>query len=288
MITPDFVVVGHPKCGSTSLQQYLHRHPQLYMGSQKEPSLYMDQWEAWKSGDLAYFPEDLPKGTVKGDATVGYVKMPEVASRIADCKPDTRIVFLLRDPIERALSHYHHWLRHGKDTRSLSRVIAESSYEHYFYRFGTYHTHLQQYRSHFPDAQICILFFEDLVADPVTTLGLLWTFLGVPPLEVTTFPEQVWENAGHGVSSRRLSRFLKVQKESDGVKKALPRPLRKLGGGLIRRLERWNRSSRRHQPTRAEYEVLRTFFAPQVQGVKQWLQQQNPEQILPAWLGRYE
>lgn len=285
MRAPDFVVVGFPKCGSTTLQRYFEAHPQLYMGDIKEPSLYYDHWDAWEQGTLTYYPDDLPSKVLRGDATVGYVKHPEVPCRIQIRNPDTKIVFLVRDPIRRALSHYHHWLRHGKDIRKLQEVVRHSTTNHYFYLFSRYGYHLEVYRAKFPDQQIEVLFFEDLVRDPIAALEPIWHHLGVPPLQV--LPDNIWENAGHGVQSRRLSRWLKHQKEAEIWRKVLPAWLRKPGGALLRRLEVINQSQKREELALEDEEILRKAFRVEVQALHSFLTEVKGRTEMPTWIESY-
>ncbi|MEL6537358.1 MAG: sulfotransferase domain-containing protein [Bacteroidota bacterium] len=285
MRPPDFVIAGHPKCGSTTLQKYLVQHPQLDMGPNKEPSLYLDHWQSWQQGELTYYTKTERNDILLGDATVGYVKQAVVAERIARCNPETKIVFLVRDPIARALSHYHHWLRHGKDVRSLRKVILHSSPDHYFYLFGSYFQHLTTYLSHFPNDQVFHLFFEDLVQDPSNTLIPLWDFLGIEKIE--TEGDRHWENAGHGVKARRLSRWLKVQKESGHLRRVFPAGIRRIGGEGLRRLEAWNRSSRRHVPAAEELEYMKAIFYPEVAGTINFLKTRKGRTGFPDWTKEY-
>lgn len=284
MIAPDFVVAGHPKCGSTTLQGYLNAHPSLCMGEQKEPSLYLDQWAVWSQGKYQYYsPNSEP--LVKGDATVGYVKAGEVPERISQKNPQTKIIFLVRDPVSRALSHYHHWLRHGRDIRPLKQVI-DAPPQHYFYKFGCYGDHLKEYLAVFEADQVEVLFFEDLIADSKQALEPIWNFLEVPVLE--SIPNTIWKNEGHGVKSRLLSKELKRWKEMPWRKRWIPSSLRYQGGKVIRALERANKSINKLEPTSAEIVKMEDFFRPQVRSLITFLREKKCRKDFPHWVEKYQ
>ena len=88
------------------------------------------------------------------------------------------------------------------------------------------------------------------------------------------------------MSSRRLSGWLKVQKESVRLRKAFPKPIRKLGGAALRSLERWNRSNERQKPTQEEVEIMQSRFAPEVALLKEYMEQHQPETTIPKWVTR--
>lgn len=179
---PDFLVIGAMKAGTTSLHAYLGQHPQLFVTTPKELHFFIDAdgWESRLDWYTAQF-EACPPGAVAGEASVTYTKFPRfrgVPERIAATMPGVRLVYLLRDPIERMRSHYAHEISSGNEHLPIDRALLERSR---YLEASLYHLQLQQYLPHFPRSQILLLTSEELRSDPAATLRRLWTFLGVDP-----------------------------------------------------------------------------------------------------------
>lgn len=110
---PNLIVIGAMKCATTSLHWYLDLHPQVAMSRPKQVNLFVTQQEL-RAGDIegycSRFPADVP---VRGESSPSYTKKrkyPGVPERISRFLPDARLVYIIRDPIERIISHYaHEW-----------------------------------------------------------------------------------------------------------------------------------------------------------------------------------
>ena len=123
---PDFIVAGASKSGTSSIYYYLSRHPQVLLSHTKEIDFY---WQHYKRGIdwyLAHFPTitDRPD-FLTGEATPNYLRFPQVAQRIKDTFPDTKIIILLRNPADRAISWHYHKLNTGLTSQNLGEAIAE-------------------------------------------------------------------------------------------------------------------------------------------------------------------
>ena len=198
-----FIIGGVQKGGTTALAESLARHPGIAMPRGKELHVFdaADFDERWDSAqvDARIAPEFEP-GTdrLHGDATPLSLYHPEVMQRIARYNPSMRWIVLLRDPVERAISHYHMELRRGKERRGLfAAILAEPArlrgtpadfaleaawrWASYVDR-GRYARQIDALYSHFPRAQVLLLRSADLLADPVATLGRVTDFLGLPPV----------------------------------------------------------------------------------------------------------
>lgn len=129
---PDFVILGGQRCGTSSMYKYLGRHPQVAPSLRKETEYFTidyDKGEAWYRG---HFPLRARRTTaqlrgkrlVSFEATPDYLFDPRAPQRLADLLPDARLVVMLRDPVERAFSHYHHNVRLGLEDLSFRDAIA--------------------------------------------------------------------------------------------------------------------------------------------------------------------
>lgn len=217
-LLPDYLIIGAQRSGTTSLYKYLEQHPAVgpaFLG--KEAHFFDTNY----SGDLdsyrAHFPTSAYKRYVKvsrglelvtGEGSPYYLAHPHAPYRIAETLPGAKLIALLRDPVERAYSHYQHELARGFEDLSfeeaierepqrlggeLERMRAEPSYNSLSYQHHTYLTRgryaeqLEVWYSLFPRQQILLLRSEDLFADPDRTYREVLDFLGVPTLSLPRY-----------------------------------------------------------------------------------------------------
>ena len=209
MMLPNLVVIGAMKCATTAVHRYLDDHPDVAMSQPKELNFFfcaadgdrpqqaptVAEWRTgmWHRGVDWYakqFPDAAP---VRGESSPGYTSPahPEVAARMADVIPDARLVYLVRDPIRRAVSQYHHHRSDGTETRPLAQALLDPASQ-YIAR-GLYFERLEPFLSHFPPDRILVVAQEDLEDDCRATMAALYRYAGVqcswaervPPAEAT-------------------------------------------------------------------------------------------------------
>jgi len=131
---PDFVIAGAQKCGTSSMHQYFVQHPRLLAASVKEVHFFdggLDpKWDKYAEGESLYRSYFPLRATVRRaaalcfEASPNYIFSPLAAERMARMLPDARFVILLRDPVERAISHYFHEVRRGRETKDIDTAFA--------------------------------------------------------------------------------------------------------------------------------------------------------------------
>jgi len=220
---PNFFLVGAGKAGTTSLYHYLRQHPAIYMSPVKEPCYFADEIRAKNIGraflenlerQTRRHPELLGAGPIKplawiaqdwedylrlfrdargqpaiGEATASYLWSSTAAANIRRAIPHAKIIMMLRDPAERALSQYLHQLAAGytRETfrRHLDRCLRdphrELSIYYPFLEAGLYAAQVKRFLDLFPPQQVRIYWFEEAWRDPKLLLENLFTFLGVDP-----------------------------------------------------------------------------------------------------------
>jgi Sulfotransferase family len=199
----DFVVIGVQKGGTTSLWQYLRSHPRIRFPLDKEAPFFVspdaDDPQALArlvAADFADAPEDALLGTVTPHYMMGNASCSaeQIAARIATALPEVRIVALLRDPIERAISHHRMSVRRGWEARSFDDAATdlldparaaearESATEANAYLAqGEYGRILRGYRERIPAERTLVAFTHELEADPGRVVDDVLAFLGLPP-----------------------------------------------------------------------------------------------------------
>lgn len=181
MTLPNLFVIGAPKCGTTSLHHYLDQHPAISMSRVKEPWVFAspDYHER-----LGLYAEMLDgRAPVRGESSAVYSMhphFPEVPERIAGVVPDARILYLVRDPVDRALSHYVQLVSDGKEARSIGEALADFDAEDNVYVAASrYRTQLLRYLDAFDPARIMVVDQAELRVEPGEALAGVFGFLGV-------------------------------------------------------------------------------------------------------------
>ena len=192
----DFFIVGAPKSGTTSLYHYLSEHPQVEMSSQKEPDYFSDKaiheqgmYYAKNRVDTLDKYESLfvqKESVVYGEASVSYLFYENVAEDIKKYNPNAKIIIMLRDPIERAFSHYLMDYRLGLISDSFENVLAKISKHknaHLFYQqyieVSKYSRQIQRYLDFFKKENILFIDYEDFKKNVSKTVDQVYNFLNI-------------------------------------------------------------------------------------------------------------
>ena len=212
---PEFLGVGVQKGGTTTLQRLLEQHPGAFLPAAKELhyfSLHFDRGEAWYREQFAA----ASPGQRCGEITPYYLFHPLASARIQALLPQARLIVLLRDPVERALSQYFHSRRLGLEPLELEQALAaeaqrlagaemvlaavngrhRSHQEHSYLARSRYEQQLQRYEALFPAEQLLVLRSEDLFAEPERVWGQVLTFLELEPVPLPALAQPA--NAGRG------------------------------------------------------------------------------------------
>lgn len=215
-VLPDFLIFGAKKCGTTSLYWYLTQHPKALPAYAKELNFFNYQYGRGIDWYRRFFPTVFEKyaravrgwPVVTGEATPDYIFFPAAAARIAEHLPDVRLIALLRNPVDRAYSAYHHRVRLGVESRDFADAVREeirrdrarardgkkpgkgkgkgSSY----LEKGDYGAYLRHWYDRFPSSRILVLRTEDMARDPAGTANTAFEFLGLEPYETTDYRKQ--------------------------------------------------------------------------------------------------
>ena len=179
MTLPNTIIAGAPRCGTSSLFATLAYHPQVCSADRKELH-YFDQHHG--QGDLWYAKHfsHCTAETVILEKTAGYFFRTGVVQRLRNTLPNTRLLFLLRNPVDRALSHYYTLQTHNKIPSELPFEQAIVNYPELL-AIGHYIRHLERFHEHFSDSQISIWLFEEMLANPADFYSQLFEALGIDP-----------------------------------------------------------------------------------------------------------
>jgi hypothetical protein len=177
---PNLLVIGAMKCGTSSLHRYLDLHPEISMSADKE--LHFFTKPAVAARGLAWYARQFSGGTpCRGESSVSYAKChayPGTAARIRAALPDLRLIYLVRDPVERTVSHYLHSVRQRRETRPLAEALA-GAIENKYTLTSRYMLQLDDYLRHFAASDLLVVELAELAADPNFCMRRIFRFLGV-------------------------------------------------------------------------------------------------------------
>jgi hypothetical protein len=222
---PNLFIVGAVKAGTTSLHAYLAGHPDVFMSALKEPHFFAsfelspefdnfmpvirdaDAYQALFSGSENF--------KIVGEASPSYLCDDDAAMRIKAAVPDARIIISLRNPVQRAYSHYLMEFRQGRESRPFAEALeADAKREKkgwgvsfQYLEQGLYTEQVKRYIDTFGSARVKVVLFEELTQNTAEVMRDVAVFLNIDP---TKFPEAVFAKAHNPFEASRgkLSRFL--------------------------------------------------------------------------------
>ncbi|MGK2955522.1 MAG: sulfotransferase domain-containing protein [Solirubrobacterales bacterium] len=211
-VLPDFIVIGVHKGGTTSVYEYLAQHPQVVPAFEKELQYFTSFFDNDERSYRAKFPNVARMGAVRrragraatGEASPSYISNPRAPARVRAMVPEARLVLLLRNPVDRAVSAFHHnkkktpWEDLATFSEAVDRELGELSDElelvladdsrsleeylhHCYLRRGVYLEQIKWWHAHFPPEQLLILQYERLSTSPEALLLEIEQHLGLEP-----------------------------------------------------------------------------------------------------------
>jgi hypothetical protein len=210
-ILPDFLIIGGQRCGTTFFYNCLKQHPDIKTTlRRKEIHFFDNNFHKGLIWYKSYFPtitskyfnkHFLSQKVITGEASPYYILHPLVPGRVKSIIPNVKLILLLRNPVNRAYSHYNHEVRRGFEKLSFIKAIErereivnkemnkllenEYYYSHIFRNYsyltrGIYVNQIKKWMEYFPENQFLIIKSEDLFKNPENTLNDAFKFLDLP------------------------------------------------------------------------------------------------------------
>ena len=174
---PNFLGMGAGRAGTTWLYLCLKEHPEIYVPRIKELDFFSWHYEKGWEWYESFFAKHRDEKAI-GEISPSYMITAEVPERICEWKPDVNLMFVLRNPIYRAYSHYCMELRAARASEDVDSVIVPGTR---FVDEGLYYNHISRFLKFFRPKQIKVLLYDDLQKAPNCFLEEVYTFLGVAP-----------------------------------------------------------------------------------------------------------
>ena len=253
---PNLFIIGAMKSGTTYLAKILNLHPSVFICDPEEPSYFVEprqlsrvwpyMWEQgyWRSQeDYLRLFEAAGDVKIRGEASTNYAKRPfimGIPEKLRRFNPDARLIYIMRDPVERTISHYWHAVRYDVERRPLLDAIKQ---EPNYRDFSYYAMQLEPFFEVFGREKIKILTLEELLGDTENSIKSVFSWLNVDPLlsvspeffkPENTTPEvvNVFNHFGgveRWMRQRRLGRL---------VNSFVPKPIRHIGAHFVQKIDR--------------------------------------------------
>lgn len=205
---PSFVIAGAPKCGTSTLYDCIAAHPRVRRGFRKEPTNLI-HYPGSRIQAAANFPIRLPgRPFIVGDGSVEYFVHPDGAKNVREVLPSARLIFLLRDPVQRAWSDYQMYRAHGDDDADFSKTVEHAMKwlldpemiplvdaavrrpmnPLRYVICGMYAMALERWFSVFPREQCMVIFTEEFASDRDGILGKVFDHIGLNAVPISEVP----------------------------------------------------------------------------------------------------
>ncbi|HTU77803.1 MAG TPA: sulfotransferase [Solirubrobacteraceae bacterium] len=240
MALPTFFIIGAPKAGTTSLHYYLDQHPHIHMSPVKEPHFLID-----RDNVPSYVTHHITRlddyerlfdstAPARGEASPSYAEYPRhkgAPERISSLVPGAKFIYLVRDPIDRTISHYMHHVAVDGESRSLPEALGDfSDLESPYIGPSLYAFQLDHYLKYFSPQTMLVIDHSDLLDNRFETLREIFGFLDV---DQTFSSPRFDDKVGESVEKRIYS-----QSYMHLAKRLTTSSLRRLPRGLRRSLRR--------------------------------------------------
>ncbi|MEN8374588.1 MAG: sulfotransferase [Gemmatimonadota bacterium] len=222
---PTFVIIGTMKGGTTSLFYYLAEHPQVRMASLRESDFFVARRNYGKG--LAWYESlyDGPEGpSIFGESSPNYAKrqfFPGVPERMHAAVPNARLVYCLRDPIDRIVSHWVHNVSQGRESASLDDALSDPA-ENTYVRTSQYHYQIRAFLSYYGLDDVLFVDSNELRSDRRRTLRDVFDFVGADP----AFEAPAFDRLHHVSSIKerpaRMDRFVPSVRLRKALRPLLP------------------------------------------------------------------
>lgn len=269
-ILPTFLLIGAAKAGTTALASFLRQHPDVCFSRPKETFFFNRKYDhsiEWFSSHFEHYDGE----SAIGEGSAGMLACTEAPSRISDTIPDCDLICILRNPTDRALSHYYFYMYTGKrdDIRPFGELIrdSKSKFGREIIDNGKYIKHIKRYEDFLSKDQIEVVLHRSLRERPQDLLQHLYSVIGVSP----SFKPEV--RTQHNVTKYPVSRgvYAILRSGWKAVDHYLDRWVPSLADFIRNQGRKWFFSSEKPSMAEEDRAYLHDLYAPYNRELEEWL-----------------
>ncbi|WP_431803277.1 sulfotransferase domain-containing protein [Halobacillus andaensis] len=187
MFPPEVLLIGAQKSGTSTLAYYLSQHPEICVSDPKEIHYYSRYWDKSLEWYKSKF-SDLDKLCIDASTTYSMANLQgdetSIPERVYSINPESKFIYIMRDPVQRAYSGYWHNVRTGRENRDFYTAMADNDTD--MLDISNYYEQLKIWFEYFPKESFHFILFEDLKQDPQAVLNKCFKFLGVEQTDIDT------------------------------------------------------------------------------------------------------
>jgi len=209
---PNLIVIGAQKCGTSVLHYYLSLHPEVSMSKPKELNFFIEE-RNWPRGLDWYKAQFDAEATVRGEASPNYTAFPQhegVPERMHSVVPEAKLIFMVRDPLERIAAHWVHNYAKRREKGTLAETLAHPNTS--YVNRSKYAMQLERFLALYPKQQVMVFQQSELRLQRMETLRKVFEFVGVDP----DFTHPRFEQERHQTSGKTRATRLAVRLEKLG------------------------------------------------------------------------
>jgi hypothetical protein len=209
---PNLIVIGAQKCGTSVLHYYLSLHPEVSMSKPKELNFFIDE-RNWPRGIDWYKRHFDANAHVRGEASPNYTAFPQhegVPERMHSVVPDAKLIYFIRDPLERIAAHWVHNYAKRREKGTLAETLVHPNTS--YVTRSLYAMQLERFLAFYPSDQILVMQQSELRYDRMASLRRVFEFVGVDP----DFIHPRFEQERHQTSGKTRATRLAVRLEKLG------------------------------------------------------------------------
>ena len=209
---PNLIVIGAQKCGTSVLHYYLSLHPEVSMSKPKELNFFIEE-RNWPRGLDWYRAQFDAEARVRGEASPNYTAAPQhqgVPERMHSVVPEAKLIYMIRDPLERIAAHWVHNYAKRREKGTLAETLTHANTS--YVTRSMYAMQLERFLEHYPRERVMVFQQSELRHQRTETLRQIFEFLGVD----ADFSHPRFEQERHQTSGKTRATRLAVKLEKLG------------------------------------------------------------------------
>jgi hypothetical protein len=218
---PNLIIIGAQKCGTSGLHYYLSLHPEIAMSRPKELNFFIAE-RNWPRGIEWYARHFDPGAPIRGEASPNYTAYPQhmgVPGRMAQVVPDAKLIYIVRDPLDRIAAHWVHNYAKRRERGGVAETITHPNTS-YLSR-SRYFMQINRFLEHYPIEQVLVVDQDDLRDDRAQTLRDIFRFCGADP----AFRHPKFDQIRHSSARKRRATRLGMRIQRLSRSRRVPRKL---------------------------------------------------------------